>query len=98
MWKLAADLVLVSVDAPHLFPVYNPYSALVYGANSLDVSLVMASGETLVRGGKLTRLDMREAKAAGADGAVYAECGKIRGHHLTTESKNTNIPTHKAAK
>ena len=39
-----------------------------------------------------------EGAAAGADGAVYAECGKIRGHHLTTESKNTNIPTHKAAK
>ena len=60
---MRADLVLVSVEAPHLFPVYNPYSALVYGANSSDVSLVMASGETLVRGGKLTRLDMREAKA-----------------------------------
>ena len=60
---MRADLVLVSVDAPHLFPAYNPYSALVYGANSSDVSLVMASGETLVRGGKLTRLDMREAKA-----------------------------------
>ena len=60
---MRADLVLVSVDAPHLFPVYNPYSALVYGANSSDVSLVMVSGETLVRGGKLTRLDMREAKA-----------------------------------
>ena len=60
---MRADLVLVSVDAPHLFPVYNPYSALVYGANSSDVSLVMVSGETLVRGGKLTRLDMEEAKA-----------------------------------
>ncbi len=45
------------------FPVYNPYSALVYGANSSDVSLVMVSGEVLVRGGKLTRLDMEEAKA-----------------------------------
>ena len=60
---LRADMVLVSVDAPHMFPVYNPYSALVYGANSSDVSLVMVSGEVLVRGGKLTRLDMEEAKA-----------------------------------
>lgn len=56
-------MVLVSVDAPHMFPAYNPYSALVYGANSSDVSLVMVSGEVLVRGGKLTRLDMEEAKA-----------------------------------
>ena len=46
-----------------MFPVYNPYSALVYGANDTDVSLVMVSGEVLVRGGKLTRLDMEEAKA-----------------------------------
>lgn len=60
---LRADMVLVSVDAPHMFPVYNPYSALVYGANSSDVSLVMVSGQVLVRGGKLTRLDMEEAKA-----------------------------------
>ena len=60
---LRADMVLVSVDAPHMFPVYNPYSALVYGANGSDVSLVMVSGEVLVRGGKLTRLDMEEAKA-----------------------------------
>ena len=81
-------------------PVYNPYSALVYGANSSDVSLVMASGETLVRGGKAdaARHAGGEGAAAGADGAVYAECGKIRGHHLTNESKSTNIPTHKAAK
>ena len=28
-----------------------------------------------------------EGAAAGADGAVYAERGKIRGHHLTTEEK-----------
>lgn len=60
----------------------------------------MASGETLVRGGKLTRLDMREAKARLLEqmGPFMQSAGKIRGHHLTTESKNTNIPTHKAAK
>ena len=97
---MRADLVLVSVDAPHLFPVYNPYSALVYGANSSDVSLVMASGETLVRGGKLTRLDMRggEGAAAGADGAVYAECGRNTRTSFETArgkfEKDTNIPTH----
>ena len=42
---MRADLVVVSTQAPHMFPVYNPYSALVYGANSADVDLVMTGGE-----------------------------------------------------
>ena len=60
---MRADMVLVSVDAPHMFPVYNPYSALVYGANSSDVRYVMAGGKMRVRDGVLTQLDMGEAKA-----------------------------------
>lgn len=60
---MRADMVLVSVDAPHMFPVYNPYSALVYGANSSDVRYVMAGGKMRVRDGVLTQLDMEEAKA-----------------------------------
>lgn len=60
---MRADMVLVSVDAPHMFPVYNPYSALVYGANSSDVCYVMAGGKMRVRDGVLTQLDMEEAKA-----------------------------------
>lgn len=60
---MRADLILVSTDAPHMFPVYNPYSALVYGANSSDVRYVMAGGRMRVRGGVLTQLDMEEARA-----------------------------------
>ncbi len=55
---MAADLVLVSVKAPHMFPVYNPYSALVYAANASDVDTVISDGELLVRHGRLTRLDL----------------------------------------
>ena len=61
--SMRADMVLVSVDAPHMFPVYNPYSALVYGANSSDVRCVMTGGKMRVRDGVLTELDMEEAKA-----------------------------------
>lgn len=60
---MRADLILVSTDAPHMFPVYNPYSALVYGANSSDVRYVMTGGRMRVRGGVLTQLDMEEARA-----------------------------------
>lgn len=51
---MKADVVLIDMDRPHLYPVYNPYSALVYGANAGDVSLVLADGVIRVRNGELT--------------------------------------------
>ena len=59
---MKADLALVSLKSAHLFPVYSPYSALVYGASAADVSLVMTGGEIRVRDGKLTGLDIEELK------------------------------------
>ena len=52
-----ADLVLVGTDRPSLFPLYDPYSALVYGACAADVRLVMTGGVLRVRDGKLTQTD-----------------------------------------
>ena len=77
---LQADLVLVSLDAAHLFPLYNPYSALVYGANASDVSLVMVRGEILVQDHRLTRMDLpsiRE-KLRGAMGPFLQAAEKYR--------------------
>ena len=48
-----ADITVVSLDRPALYPVYNPYSTLVYGACAADVSLVMTGGIIRVRDGKL---------------------------------------------
>lgn len=56
---MRADLMVVSTQAPHMFPVYNPYSALVYGANSADVDLVMTGGEVRVRAGELVDIDLK---------------------------------------
>ena len=53
-----ADVTLVGVDRPALFPVYDPYSALVYGACAADVRLVMTGGVLRVRDGKLTQMDL----------------------------------------
>ena len=53
-----ADLILVSVDRPALYPLYNPYSALVYGACAADVSLVMTGGVNRVRDGRLAHADL----------------------------------------
>ncbi|MFH2059103.1 MAG: amidohydrolase [Pseudomonadota bacterium] len=48
-----ADIVLVDLEKPHLTPLFNPYSGLVYSAKSSDVCLVMVEGQVLVREGRL---------------------------------------------
>lgn len=60
---MAADLTLVSTDAAHMFPVYNPFSALAYAANAADVDTVFANGRMVVRHGALTTLDLAEIRA-----------------------------------
>ena len=60
---MAADLTLVSTDAAHMFPVYNPFSALAYAANAADVDMVFANGRLVVRHGELTTLDLAEIRA-----------------------------------
>lgn len=60
---MAADLTLVSTDAAHMFPVYNPFSALAYAANAADVDTVFANGRMVVRHGALMTLDLAEIRA-----------------------------------
>lgn len=48
-----ADIILVGMEKPHLTPMYDPYSSLVYSAKSSDVSLVMVDGNILVQEGRL---------------------------------------------
>lgn len=51
---MKADLTLVSLDSVSMFPVYNPYSALVYSASARDVDTVIVNGRVLVEGKKTT--------------------------------------------
>ena len=46
-----------------MFPVYNPYSALVYSANASDVDTVMAGGVIRVRGHVPTQIDLAALRA-----------------------------------
>jgi cytosine/adenosine deaminase-related metal-dependent hydrolase len=39
-----ADIILVDMDKPHVTPMYDPYSSLVYSAKSSDVSCVLIDG------------------------------------------------------
>jgi 5-methylthioadenosine/S-adenosylhomocysteine deaminase len=53
-----ADIVAVSLQAPHLWPLDEPYSQLVYCAQSSDVSFVCVDGEIKVEDKMLTKVDL----------------------------------------
>ncbi len=67
-----ADIIVVDFNKPHLTPVYDPFSHLVYAAMASDVRDVLVNGEILVRGGRLTQADTEEimAKAGELSGRV----------------------------
>ncbi len=60
---LKADLVVLDLDQPHLTPLYDPYSHLVYAAGGADVQTVLVHGQIMVQERKLLAFDMRETLA-----------------------------------
>jgi 5-methylthioadenosine/S-adenosylhomocysteine deaminase len=63
-----ADLVLVDFDQPHLTPLHNPVSSLVYSARGSDVALTMVRGKILYQNGEFLTIDkervLHEARKA----------------------------------
>jgi len=55
-----ADFIAVSLESPHMQPIYDPYSHLVYTAKASDVKWVFIDGKPLKRDGKLTFIDEEE--------------------------------------
>ncbi len=53
----AADIIVIDTCKPHLIPLYNPVSQLVYAARSSDVSHVLIAGELLVQQRRLKHID-----------------------------------------
>jgi len=56
----AADLVMANLDKPHLVPMYNIYSHIVYSMRPSDVEVVMVDGKIVINDGKLTTSDESE--------------------------------------
>jgi 5-methylthioadenosine/S-adenosylhomocysteine deaminase len=54
---MRADIVLVDMDKPHLYPQHDLVSNLVYAANGGDVSYTIIDGKVLVDRGQLTGID-----------------------------------------
>lgn len=56
----AADLVVINIDKPHLTPIYDIYSHIVYSLRASDVETVMVGGRISVKDGKLCSCDEQE--------------------------------------
>ena len=52
-----ADIIVVDTKAPNMVPVYNPYSALVYSANSANVRHTIVDGKILMRDRNMLTVD-----------------------------------------
>jgi 5-methylthioadenosine/S-adenosylhomocysteine deaminase len=55
-----ADVILVDTAKPHLTPLYNPFSHLVYSARGNDVSHVVINGQVVMEDRELTTLNLSE--------------------------------------
>ncbi len=55
-----ADLILLKKDSPHLRPLYNPVSQVVYAATGADVDTVWIGGRLVMEGRRLLTLDLDE--------------------------------------
>ncbi|MEM1539933.1 MAG: amidohydrolase [Candidatus Bathyarchaeia archaeon] len=53
-----ADIVIVNFEKPHLCPLYNEFSHLVYVAKSADVETVIINGKIVMENKRLTTLNV----------------------------------------
>lgn len=68
-----ADIVVYDLDAPHLQPVYDVLSNLLFSAGAGDIVLTMVDGRVLYRDGEFTTIDIAR---------VMAEARRIRDEKL----------------
>ncbi len=59
-----ADIIVIDIRRPHLIPMYNIYSHLVYAATGSDVVTSIVNGQVLMQDRVLTTLDVDEVIAA----------------------------------
>ena len=55
-----ADIILLDARKPHLVPLYNPYSHLVYSARGHDVTHSIINGRLVLENRRLLSLDLAE--------------------------------------
>ncbi|GAB4411458.1 MAG: hypothetical protein OHK0032_07390 [Thermodesulfovibrionales bacterium] len=59
----AADLVVINLEKPHLTPIYDVYSHIVYSVRASDVETVIVGGRIVINNGRLHIADEAEIMA-----------------------------------
>ncbi len=60
---LKADLIIIDLNQPHLTPLYDPFSHVVYAATGADVQTVLVHGQIVVEDRELKSFDLHETLA-----------------------------------
>ncbi|MBN1830758.1 MAG: amidohydrolase [Deltaproteobacteria bacterium] len=68
-----ADIIIVDTNKPHLTPLYNPISHLVYAARGSDVSHSIINGRLVMEERRLLTLDLYDIM-----GEVRAKSGRVK--------------------
>jgi 5-methylthioadenosine/S-adenosylhomocysteine deaminase len=55
-----ADLSIINLKKPHLYPIYNEASHLVYAVKASDVETVIINGRIVMENRKLTMLNIEK--------------------------------------
>ncbi len=58
-----ADIIIVDINTPHLTPMYNPYSHLVYSVKGSDVTTSIINGKIVMENRKLLTIDIEKIMA-----------------------------------
>jgi 5-methylthioadenosine/S-adenosylhomocysteine deaminase len=62
-----ADIILIDTSAPHLTPMYDPYSHIVYAARDSDIRTVVINGKIIVKDRVFLEQDFNEIKDIASD-------------------------------
>jgi 5-methylthioadenosine/S-adenosylhomocysteine deaminase len=60
---MKADIIIINLNKPHLTPLYNEYSHIVYTVNGADVDTVLIDGKVVMKNRKLLTLHEDEIMA-----------------------------------
>ncbi|BAI80691.1 N-ethylammeline chlorohydrolase [Deferribacter desulfuricans SSM1] len=55
-----ADFIVIDLNKPHLQPIYNPISHLIYSTKSSDITDVFINGKHILKDGIITTIDEEE--------------------------------------
>jgi len=58
-----ADIIMLNLDAPHLFPVNDPCAAVAYAARGSDVCMTMVQGRVLYENGEYKTIDVEKTRS-----------------------------------